>query len=588
MKSSSRRSRSGQVIIMTTFALVLLCGMLGLVVDLGWSYFTRKSAQAAVDAAALAAARMARAGLVSGDDIDCLTTGVGCTGAPVDCTAVGEGNLQSACQYAANAGFSSSLLTTVTVQASDRTTAPTVIETCGQGGATVHHPPTSGCVDTYYWVTVTATRRIPQLFSAVMGNMELTSGARATAAVADYAPSASLWALNREVDGPVIGRGATGNDIFVWGNSEVIADGIILASTATDVDASGNSGAAGGAGRVYGDASIRGSGWVSDPTKFFPTPTNGFADLPIFDDPMRGKGQPDAPTGLPEVPVLNGILNGNCTNPPVYGPGSYFAVDLHGRATGDPITPGSCVTFSAGAGGFGDFVFFGGLNLGNNTVTFHPGEYFLAGSRTGKILSLPNNAVMQDNTPLNASGESVRNTDAGEIFVLTDANYPGLQIPSQVTPIQNILDFGEVYIQSGNFVEVNLHGLNVDSLALPQELQTFAPTVIWQDQRNSTIKYTDNGYVDYTSCGSGHTLDSPCPNTDPTTKPSMVWQASPKLQLYGVIYQPRGAGIEFQGNAHIRASMQVISGNVSVQGGNTLELLPLQNPLRRRIVALVE
>ena len=44
--------RRGQVLIMVTLALLMLCGMLGLVVDLGWSYFTKKSAQAAADAQA--------------------------------------------------------------------------------------------------------------------------------------------------------------------------------------------------------------------------------------------------------------------------------------------------------------------------------------------------------------------------------------------------------------------------------------------------------------------------------------------------------------------------------------------------------
>jgi len=246
------------------------------------------------------------------------------------------------------------------------------------------------------------------------------------------------------------------------------------------------------------------------------------------------------------------------------------------------------VKFSAGAGGFGDFVFFGGLNIGSNVVTFHPGRYILAGTRTGTILSLPNNAVMQDNTPLGPDGLSVRNSDAGEIFILTDAYYPGLQVPAAVQAVRAQLRFGEVYIQSGNKYEMNLHGLNADHLALPEELKTFAPTVIWQDQRNSPIKYNSQGYVDYTSCGSGHNLDNPCPNPDPTIRPGMILQASPKLQLYGLLYQPRGAGIEFQGHAHIRSPLQVITGSVSLQGGNTLELMDVPNPLRRRGAMLVE
>jgi hypothetical protein len=80
----------------------------------------------------------------------------------------------------------------------------------------------------------------------------------------------------------------------------------------------------------------------------------------------------------------------------------------------------------------------------------------------------------------------------------------------------------------------------------------------------------------------------PCPNTDSTIEPALILQASPKLQLYGLFYQPRGAGIEFQGHAHIRTPLQLITGSVSLQGGNTLELMYVENPLRRRIVALIE
>jgi hypothetical protein len=44
---------------MVTLALFMMAGIMGLAVDLGWSYFTKKSAQTAADAAALAAAEAA-------------------------------------------------------------------------------------------------------------------------------------------------------------------------------------------------------------------------------------------------------------------------------------------------------------------------------------------------------------------------------------------------------------------------------------------------------------------------------------------------------------------------------------------------
>jgi hypothetical protein len=315
-----------------------------------------------------------------------------------------------------------------------------------------------------------------------------------------------------------------------------------------------------------------------------PPPQNGFPDLPIFDDPMRGKGQPPAPTGLPNFPILDGLLQGNCGS--TFPSGNYYAADNLGRPTGAPITTSGCVNLGS-PGGFNNFVFFGGLDA-SGTVTFAPGRYILAGSKTGEILTMRDNSLLQDYTPLNGSGESVRNTDAGEIFIFTDTNYPGLQVPAALTQIQSTLHFGDIYVQWGNHVQMNLHGLNGDSLSLPSTLKTFAPTVFWQDQRNSTVKYKADGSVDFTSCEGGHSLDLPCPNTDVTVDPSIVLQASSILDLYGLLYQPRGSAIEFQGNGHIISPLQLVTGALSLQGGPTVELLPLSNPLRRRMVALVE
>ena len=59
MKNTKKRQERGQALIMVTLSIVLICGMLGLVVDLGWGFFVKRSAQSAADAAALAAARKA-------------------------------------------------------------------------------------------------------------------------------------------------------------------------------------------------------------------------------------------------------------------------------------------------------------------------------------------------------------------------------------------------------------------------------------------------------------------------------------------------------------------------------------------------
>ena len=53
---AGRFNRKGQALVMVTFALFAMIGVIGLSMDLGWSFFVRKAAQSAADTAAMAAA----------------------------------------------------------------------------------------------------------------------------------------------------------------------------------------------------------------------------------------------------------------------------------------------------------------------------------------------------------------------------------------------------------------------------------------------------------------------------------------------------------------------------------------------------
>src|SRR5689334_7769263 len=99
MREQRRKLRGGQAVVMVTLALIAMSGVLGLAVDLGWSFFVKKSAQAAADTAALAAVAKAQT-LVGNPPFTC-GTGVQCT-ATVSCPTSGSltGNLNSACVYA--------------------------------------------------------------------------------------------------------------------------------------------------------------------------------------------------------------------------------------------------------------------------------------------------------------------------------------------------------------------------------------------------------------------------------------------------------------------------------------------------------
>src|ERR1700688_549872 len=85
--SKRKRTSGGQAIVMVTLALFSMMGMMGLAVDLGWSYFAQKQAQASADAAALASAQEAVQRLGTSSNIsgyNCGSTGTGAN--QVECT----------------------------------------------------------------------------------------------------------------------------------------------------------------------------------------------------------------------------------------------------------------------------------------------------------------------------------------------------------------------------------------------------------------------------------------------------------------------------------------------------------------------
>lgn len=642
--SSNRKGTRGQVIVMVTVALVLMLGMLGLAVDLGFSYFTKKAAQAAADAAALGAVNEAFARAGEGP-YSCAeegsTTGLSC--AERSCTTPLPGrptdNLTIGCLHSDRNGFRTSGRQTVKLEGGV------------WDGVNPVSPPTVPGVKVYYWVTARVSERMPQLFSSVLGNYEGTSAARATAAIIDAPVLGSLLLLNREKDPVPAGRGV---DLSGGGNSNVYGgSGILLASAASGGPYAGDSHSGSGGGTVRVSAPftyIRATGavnpsleWTST-TPGMPGWQNGFRDRSYFKDPLRGIGQPPPPSGLfgpsTDFPIPGGVINGSADpdNPKVLKPGYYYAVTERGGslvATGNSLVINGYVRFSAAPvegntiprttppAAFGDWVFFGGVQFDSNTVaTFDPGRYVFAGVKPqtngpGNVFSFGNQVVLEDHTPLDATGRAQPNRpgDAGEIFIFTDATYVGwdaetrtsvpLEIPPLVEPIKSRLQFGVANIQAGNnsSTRINLHGLNnepsdtVGYRNVPQELNNFRPVVLWQDQRNSRVRYSGAPEfdVDISSCDIGEdgvsapSINNPCGNSlADWDSPEMRVQATPNTHLYGAIYQPRGAWLVLQGSGVVTSPLQLVTGSLDVQGGPTVTLTALHAPLQRRIVALIE
>lgn len=561
------------------FAIVPLIGLLALAVDLGWGHFRRKVAQTAADAGALAGIRAALETVGNGRPV-CGFNVVCQNEAPCPSTIQNPpaNNLEAACLYARRNGFESG--------------GPSGGQNLSVAAGVSSPPSTApGVNGMHYWITVRVSEHLPGLFSYIFSSRGSVAAARATAVITDGALTGSLYLLNRENDGSPVG---TGVNLDAQGNPDIVAPGgILLASTA---HGDGGNYAA----HLQGNPSvqapfsyIRGAGTaqLGGSASWVQPPQSGFQDGAYFNDPMSGKGQP-APLpagGLNNyVAVPDGCLD--CLDQPLR-PGQYYAVDSNQRATGGKLTISGTATFSDGGGGFGNYVLYGGLSVSHKaTANFSPGRYVLAGVQSeDPILTYGNQAVLTDQGP-----QGRQNSDAGEIFIFTDANYPGLagNIPPAITPeIQASLGFGPIELQTGNNAGMNLHGLNRTHSQLPSDLQDFAPTVFWQDQRNSRVKYDSSGKVDFTSCGGGgHDINNPCTNPDmaDSNTPRIALQAHPDVYLYGLVYQPRGAWMSFQGHRSISSSVIFVSGALDMQGGAELTMLESRDELRRRVAALVE
>src|SRR5579871_1974060 len=96
--NSRKKTSGGQALVMVTLALISMIGMMGLAVDLGWSYFVQKEAQAAADTAALAAAQEAVNRLGVGSDISGFNCGsTGTSSSQVECTEASGATVISSC-----------------------------------------------------------------------------------------------------------------------------------------------------------------------------------------------------------------------------------------------------------------------------------------------------------------------------------------------------------------------------------------------------------------------------------------------------------------------------------------------------------
>jgi Flp pilus assembly protein TadG len=591
MHSSHHKNERGQALLPFALVFVVLFGMVGLVLDVGWAYYVAKKAQTAADAAAQAA--VAQGLIQNGPSATPNCSNLGCQAA-TSCAATG--NLSNACQYAAANGFTpggDSGRQTVLVAAGGSGTAPGVPN-----------------VPVDYWVQVTATTTLPQWFSGFFMSHGFTATAVSTAALRRTNLDASLYLLNRSSDCFVsaLNVGAVcGEDFLSLGINTVNAGGGIYMSSS---NASGVGLPQIAAATVTGLATVTspftylmGKGGVQDlvgTNQWTTKPVNGFPDGDYFSDPFAGLEQPPAPTGLPDHPVPGGVIAGSssASSPTVLPPGNYFStLPLLGTALGTPVVITGNVIFSDGAstpcGGFCNYVFYGGIVTGPGaTTTFAPGRYVFAGAQPvaggpGVGLMIGAGAVTKDLTPL-SSGKVSANSDAGEIFIFTNSHYPGLVLPTALSG----LSFPQVQagLMAGVEPQITLHGLNKNNSNVPAALLPYAPVLIWQDRANTTLKYTSNGLLDV-SCGGVCANVLAVPGSQEMVLMASQNGGNPGTNLFGTIYGPRGSWLTILGvlpGDTVAGPLQIVSGALQMALNASLNVDPLPNPPSRLIAGLIQ
>jgi Flp pilus assembly protein TadG len=662
MNQERRKKSGGQAIIMATLALLAMCGLMGLAVDLGWSFFVQKQAQAAADAAALGAVQEAMTRLRSGGgsvtgytcasggtgatQVDCQTTKIGCASVPA------TSNLNNGCQYARQNGF-------------DWTTSRQDVTMQSNDGATV--PPTApGVTNIAYWVTARTVQTVPQLFSSVASNTQGTVSAVATAGIVGVIVPGSFYGMDRRGDcftATANGNTYCGLDVLTGtgsgqltcgstGNANLCApNGIILASNCDGTKVTGECSEAGKAGYAGdsspGSGSAAGSsltvmgpsGAVTGPWKNMSggsLPVTNSTSPTTFADPTSPNAQPPLATSGSAMGSC-GILHSG-SNPAVIsgtqtvGPYlyySYSALDASNKPIPDgyPISVTGNVTFSSSgncptgavstpglqtSNTFPTTIFYGGLQ-NSGTVNLIGGQYVMAGTRS----SASGATVFSGSGTVQAADTSA--TSTGTMFIFTDGNYPGMNLPSSFATQNALMNQGTVDFKNASITMSGLQNSVNTGSNLPRAMNAYSGIAWWQDRRNSSVGYNeasgaagcpdctaDDGSVVYCNVGcplstSTKLANLVAANHVTATSPGMTLDpGNGNINISGVFYQPRGAWMEFVHgttgfscgagkNANGPCPLQVITGSlIEDQGDTGLLLSGLSNSLTTFKAALIQ
>ncbi len=255
-------SRSGQMLIFTTLSVFFLFSIIGLAVDLGYSYFKKLQTQAAADAAASAAAIYAGAnGSVCGaGGVVCGTT-YSCLNPP---TSPPTTAMQAGCLYAQANGFLNAGSQSVSLISNNTT------------------PPNETGNSPSYWVQANISETVPHLFLYWAGFQSGSVASQAIAGITVTPASSCVYVLSNTASQALTITGAaslTATDCGVYVNSSANSAIYMTGSAAIRANQI----------KVHGTTNICAFSCSSTPT-----PTTG---APTVADPFASLPAPTVPTG---------------------------------------------------------------------------------------------------------------------------------------------------------------------------------------------------------------------------------------------------------------------------------------------------
>lgn len=329
-----KMNQKGQAALLYTLISTALFGVIGLAADVGWMYFREQAAQSAAEAAAWGGALAALSSSPGG--FTCGTSSVTCqaaTSCPNPIPTTGGNNIYNACLYAKDNGFQVSSTSKQNVTIAANTTTPTTV---------------SG-IYPEYWVTATVTERVPQFFSAVLGNLNGLVSSRSTVGIEGKVPPQCIYVLDRTDADTLDASGGT------------------VVSTTCAIQVNSNAAAAA---QVSGSAivtaasmNVVGTYTTSGTAYFSPTPTTG---APSITDPFINLPAPSYGSTCDQTNYTLGNANTATLSPGVYCGG------IH-------ITGSAVVSFNSGT----YIMLGGGLTVDRGAVVSGSGvTFYLTGNST--------------------------------------------------------------------------------------------------------------------------------------------------------------------------------------------------------------